>query len=71
MDITSKNVGWFCGLQGPFKTREQAVAIRKPAARIGYKFHQADAISYRVDPILWAPPNKLLEKQTLIGKKFL
>jgi hypothetical protein len=71
MTSASNQVGWYCGLQGPFKTRAQALAIRKPAATVGYKLKQADTISYRVDPILWTPPNKLLEKQALIGKNFL
>lgn len=71
MFLPNNQVGWYCGLQGPFKTRAQAVAIRKPAETVGYKLKEADAISYRVDPILWKSPNKLLEKQTLIGKKFL
>ena len=60
---TMKNqVGWYCGLQGPFAHKAQALAMRKTAAVIGYKPVQTESISYRVDKNLWKSPNILVEK---------
>lgn len=62
MEVTEKKVGWYCGLQGPFQNKSQALAIRKPVVKVGYKQPQIEAISYRVDKNLWKAPNILAEK---------
>jgi hypothetical protein len=71
MTLQNNQVGWYCGLQGPFADKLQALAIRQPAVKVGYKPQEVQPISYRVDPSLWKAPNKLLEKQTLQMQKFL
>jgi len=62
MTLQNNQVGWYCGLQGPFKTKLEALAIRKPAVKVGYKPPELEAISYRVDSNLWKSPNILVEK---------
>jgi hypothetical protein len=49
MPLTKKQSGWYCGLQGPFESKAQALALRKNAVKVGYKPPQVEAISYRVD----------------------
>jgi len=62
MAATENQVGWYCGLQGPFQSKSEALAIRKPLVKVGYKPPQPEAISYRVDRNLWKAPNILVEK---------
>lgn len=62
MTLPNNQVGWYCGLRGPFANKSEALAIRQPAVKVGYKPPQAEAISYRVDKHLWKSPNILVEK---------
>ncbi len=71
MTFPNNQVGWYCGLQGPFADKSQALEIRQPSVKVGYKPQEVEAISYRVDPTLWKAPNKLLEKNTVHMQKFL
>jgi len=60
--VFESKVGWYCGLEGPFQTKLEALAIRKPTIKVGFKPAQPEAISYRVDANLWKSPNILVEK---------
>jgi len=62
MTFPNNQVGWYCGLQGPFENKAQALALRKNAMKVGYKPPQVEAISYRVDKNLWKSPNILVKK---------
>jgi hypothetical protein len=62
MTLPNNQVGWYCGLQGPFAHKSQALAIRQPAVKVGYKPPQYEAIFYRVDKSLWKSPYPLVEK---------
>jgi hypothetical protein len=62
MTLPNNQVGWYCGLQGPFANKSEALAIRQPAVKVGYKPPQAEAISYRVDKSIWKSPYLLVEK---------
>jgi len=60
--VSGSQVGWYCGLQGPFQSKSQALAIRNPTIKVGYKQPQIESISYRVDKNLWKSPKNLVEK---------
>jgi hypothetical protein len=62
MTLKNNQVGWYCGLQGPFANKSQALAVRQPAVKVGYKPPQVEAISYRVDKSIWKSPYILVEK---------
>ena len=62
MTTNQNQVGWYCGLQGPFANKSQALALRWNAAVVSYKPVQKEVISYRVDKNVWKSPNILVEK---------
>ena len=62
MTLPNNQVGWYCGLQGPFKNKSEALALLNNAVKVGYKPLKVEAISYRVDKHLWKSPNILVEK---------
>ena len=62
MTLQSNQVGWYCGLQGPFANKANALAIRKSPVKVGFKPQEIEAISYRVDANLWNTPKKLAKK---------
>ena len=69
MTLQNNKVGWYCGLQGPFQNKSQALAIRKPAVKVGYKPPTPEAISYRVDSNFWKPPKILVKKSGHFSEK--
>jgi hypothetical protein len=62
MQLTDTQFGWYCGLQGPFANKSEALALRKNAVRVGFKPPQPEVISYRIDSNLWKSPNILVKK---------
>jgi hypothetical protein len=68
MQITDTQFGWYCGLQGPFAEKSQALALRKNAVKVGYKLPQVEAITYRIDSNVWKSPNILVEKNNKLPK---
>jgi hypothetical protein len=62
MAMQSNQVGWYCGLQGPFVNKADALTIRKSPVKVGYKPQEIEAISYRVDESQWKSPNSLVKK---------
>lgn len=62
MTFPINQVGWYCGLKGPFANKSEALSIRQTVIQVGYKPPQAEAISYRVDKHLWKSPNILVQK---------